>query len=58
MSIMAVLAFLIITQKPSNKLITSKKKEMNTIKHTVLALAAGLWAAHGVAADRVAPVFP
>lgn len=31
---------------------------MNTIKHTVLALAAGLWAAHGVAADRVAPVFP
>lgn len=31
---------------------------MNTIKHTVLALAAGLWAAHGVAAERVAPVFP
>ena len=31
---------------------------MKTIKHFVLAFAASLWAAHGVAADRVAPVFP
>lgn len=31
---------------------------MKTIKHFVLAFVASLWAAHGVAADRVAPVFP
>lgn len=28
------------------------------MKQTMLVLVAGLWAAHGVAADRVAPVFP
>ena len=31
---------------------------MKTIKHFVLAFVASLWAAHGVAADRVAPVLP